>query len=217
MWVLGRFHWWHGHSVNRLVNKRAKATGWWANGNPAADAGCTNWRNKSKNWYGVCREKRRRGGSIFEEGSSLLPVSSLFSQPIFWRLQHIVSASGDSSNTLLWPKYSSVVLWLAKRRSKGGGVVFTTSAVAPLKFKHLYKQKKMDQIILSPLVYLFPMPPVSCPYHSCHSRVTLPRHVLLLLVFPSLYFQSQLPSFFLLHLYTEFAQKRRDTEWWKEG
>lgn len=130
------------------------------------------------------QENHKRGGSIFEEGSSLFPVSSLFSQPIFWRLQHIVSASGDSSNTLLWPKYSSVVRWLAKRRSRGGGVVFTTSAVAPLKFKHLYKQE-MDRILLS----ICPTPhPISCPHHSCHSPVTLPPNFLLLPIFPSLYF-----------------------------
>lgn len=115
--------------------------------------------NNSKKLY--CVYKKIIGEEVQFFKKALLFFQFPHSSPnlFFWRLQHIVSASGDSSNTLPWPKYSSVVRWLAKRRSRGGGVVFTTSAVAPLKFKHLYKQE-MDRILLSicPTPTPFPVP-----------------------------------------------------------
>lgn len=83
-----------------------------------------------ENTYTTLEQNHKRNGYVSVTTPSLLPLSSLFSfsQSIFQRLQHNASASGDSSNTLLWPKYNSVVWWLAKSRRWGGGVVQHTSS-----------------------------------------------------------------------------------------
>lgn len=108
--------------------------------------------------------------------TTFVTISSLFFSllPIFGgrRLWHNASASGGSSNTLLWPKYSSVARWLAKRRSRSGGgggaglgwcgtatSYHTVSAEAPLKFKYL------SELEIDPLLWL------SLPA-CCHSSVT---------------------------------------------
>lgn len=157
-------------------------------------------RNGSQRWRDQSAERHYKWGKSWKQlrlslGRKFLasfePVSSLFFSflPIFFfwlgwgGLWHNASASGGSSNTLLWPKYSSVARWLAKRRSRsGGGGVGTglgwcgtsTSPVsvgAPLKFKYL------SELEIDPFLWL------SLPL-CCHSSVTPPLQFLSITVSP---------------------------------
>lgn len=119
------------------------------------------------------------------------PFLTLLLLPAYFlggRLWHNASASGGSSNTLPWPKYSSVVRWLAKRRSRSGGgggaglgwcgtIPIPVSAEAPLKFKYL-SELKIDPFLWLSLLL------------CCHSSVTPPRQFLSITVSSRLAFNT---------------------------
>lgn len=153
-------------------------------------------RSRSQRWRDQSAERHYKWGKSWKQLrlslgrkflASFVPVSSLFFSflPIFFfwlgwwgGLWHNASASGGSSNTLLWPKYSSVARWLAKRRSRSGGVggvgvglgwcgtsTSPVSVGAPLKFKYL------SELEIDPFLWL------SLPL-CCHSSVTPPLQFL---------------------------------------
>lgn len=126
--VLSRFQWCVEYNANQLRNERGRSCGAdlrllltaHRGGEIREDKDIRNEENPERA-LGCC------WGESFWLLSRPLPHSSappcLFYLGVGWGggLQHNASASGGSSNTLLWPKYSSVVRWLAKRRSRSGG------------------------------------------------------------------------------------------------
>lgn len=124
--VLSRFQWCVEHNANQLRNERDRSRG--------ADLRLLLTAHRG----GEIREDKdirneenpeRALGCCWGESFWLLsrPLPHWSSPPCLFYLggggglRHNASASGGSSNTLLWPKYSSVVRWLAKRRSRSGG------------------------------------------------------------------------------------------------
>lgn len=143
-----RFHWWCEYSANQLRNERKGSRGADLRLLLTAHRG-GEIRGERHHKWGKSWKQRCRWGESSWLFSWPFPHSSPPSCLFFFGgggLWHNASANRGNSNTLLWPKYSSVARWLAKRRSRsdgggGAGLVrhfhIPVSAEAPLKFKYL--------------------------------------------------------------------------------